>query len=235
MNQLFEIAGKISGPWSLAAFGLAAIVYIVLKKRGTVPALGWICILFLVVVPIISAAYVEVFRVKSKDTSVYRLRVTVLDSTRGPVEDAKVWSSLGGEPKKVPGGWEFDIPAALRPVNEVVTVFAAVPTAFLSAEGIVKLGADYNPTLIVRLKKNSPAALHGIVMDASGRGVPGATVTVVGGTSSANTQPDGQFTLTTQAADGEQVLLLAEKKGYKPVQQWHPAGNEPVTIIVFAK
>lgn len=134
MNQVFGIASKISSPWSLAAFGVAAVMFIVLKKRGKVSTLGWVSIWFLVLVPIVSAAYVQVFRTKSKDTSIYRMRVTVLDLTHVPVEDAKVWSSLGGEPKKVSGGWEFDIPAVLRPSDGQVRIFAAVPAAFSSGE-----------------------------------------------------------------------------------------------------
>jgi hypothetical protein len=35
--------------------------------------------------------------------AIYRVRVTVLDPAQVPVEDAKVWSSMGGEPKKVAG------------------------------------------------------------------------------------------------------------------------------------
>ena len=28
------------------------------------------------------------------------------------------------------------------------------------------------------------------------------------------------------------LVLHVEKPGYKPVNQWHPAGREPVTIIL---
>ena len=40
----------------------------------------------------------------------YRIRVTVLDSTGLPVDNANVWSSLGGEPKKVAGGASLAAP-----------------------------------------------------------------------------------------------------------------------------
>jgi Carboxypeptidase regulatory-like domain len=233
MEKLFEIATKVSGPWSLAAFGIAAIVYIVLKKRGKVSILGWICVLFFVLVPVISAAYVEVARIKSNDASLYRVRVTVLDLMQTPVEDAKVWSTIGGEPKKVSGGWEFDIPAIVKPVDKEVKIFAAVPGQFLSAESSVRLGIDYNPTTILQLRKNSRASIHGVVMDASGRSLEGAAVTTAGSTSSVKTRPDGQFTMATDSSDGEEVLLRVEKDGYRPVQQLHPAGNEPVTILLY--
>ena len=44
--------------------------------------------------------------------ALYRVRVTVLNPQQQPINDAKVTSSMGGEPKKVEGGWQFDIPAA---------------------------------------------------------------------------------------------------------------------------
>jgi hypothetical protein len=49
---------------------------------------------------------------------VIKLRVTVLGPDSVPVEDSKVWLSIGGEAKKVTGGWEFDIPFnKLVPLN----------------------------------------------------------------------------------------------------------------------
>ena len=38
------------------------------------------------------------------DSGLYRVRVTVINPQNVPVEDAKVWSSFGGEPKKASGG-----------------------------------------------------------------------------------------------------------------------------------
>ena len=233
MEPLFDMAAKISGPWSLAAFGIAAIVYIILKKRGKVSPLGWVCILFFVLVPILSAAYVQIFRIRSENASLYRMRVTVLGANQIPVEDANVWSSIGGEPKKVSGGWEFDIPTALRPANRPVKVFAAIPAEFLSGESDVTLDADYNPTAIVQLGKKGGASVHAVVTDALGRGVEGARVTVAGASPAFDTKSDGQFTLSTDAADGEEVLLSVTKEGYKSVQQLQPAGNEPATIVLY--
>jgi hypothetical protein len=55
---------------------------------------------------------------------VYQVRITVLSPTGLPVEGAKVWSARGGEPKEVPGGWEFEIPATKRPTDGQITFFA---------------------------------------------------------------------------------------------------------------
>jgi hypothetical protein len=42
----------------------------------------------------------------NNESSLYRVRVIVISPDQIPVEDAKVWSSFGGEPKKVAGGWQ---------------------------------------------------------------------------------------------------------------------------------
>ena len=53
--------------------------------------------------------------------STYRVRAIVLDPQNTPVSEAKVWSSLGGEPMRVEGGWLFTIPAETRPKDGVLT------------------------------------------------------------------------------------------------------------------
>src|SRR5713226_5308727 len=122
MTKLLETAAGISNQWSLAAFAIAAILYLVLQRRGKVPAIAWaaiVAVLVLGALPIAAPIFVE-------GRAIYRVRVTVLDPQQTPVEEARVWSSLGGEAKKVAGGWQFDIPAATRPADGKLTVYATV-------------------------------------------------------------------------------------------------------------
>jgi hypothetical protein len=58
-------------------------------------------------------------------------------------------------------------------------------------------------------------------------------VMVVGASPVFETKTDGQFTLSADAADGEEVLLSVTKDGFKSVQQLHPAGNEPAAIVLY--
>ncbi len=81
----------------------------------------------------------------------YGLRVLVVDAQGGPIENAKVTSSLGGEPQKIPGGWQFDIPSASVPSNGNVTVYATVENPALKGETEIQLAADHNPTATVRV------------------------------------------------------------------------------------
>lgn len=169
-----------------------------------------------------------------KRPDIYRVRVTVIDPQRRPVEEAKVWSTVGGEPKRVAGGWQFDIPSASVPADRQVTFHATKENAFLVGERGLKLERDANPAVTIQLIKNDKEVIvRGVVLDEANNAVGGARVNVVGYESeSVVTQPNGGFVLPAHAAVGQQVLLHAEKPGYRAVSQYHPAGEEPVTIIL---
>jgi hypothetical protein len=169
-----------------------------------------------------------------KRPDIYRVRVTVIDPQRRPVEDAKVWSTIGGEPKKVAGGWQFDIPAASIPVNGKVTFFASKENSFLDGERDLQLDSDASPAVTIEVaKKVKEVVVRGIVVDEANNAIGEVRVSVVGHESEAViTQPNGGFVLPAHAAVGQQILLHAEKPGYKAVNQYHPAGEEPVTIIL---
>jgi len=167
------------------------------------------------------------------ENAIYRVRVTVLGTDQIPIEDAEVWSSIGGEPKKVAGGWQFDIPAASKPVDGKLTIYAAKKIAFLSGKQELQLGTDFNPAITIQLAKDSSASVRGIVVDESNRAIEGARVSVVGYEGEAvPTKADGNFVLPAHAAMNQEVRLHVEKTGYAPTDQYHPAGDEPMTLIL---
>jgi carboxypeptidase family protein len=169
--------------------------------------------------------------VDSVDVS--RLRVLVLGPNGSPVEDAKVWTSVGGEPKQVAGGWEFDIPISKRPADGRLTVYASQRDAFLSGSEEVRLGNQLASSVTVRLAADLSAMVRGIVQDGAGNALEGVRVSVVGHEGeTVTTGPGGQFVLPAHAADGQQVQLHAEKAGYEAVTRFHPAGDFPATLIL---
>ena len=237
MEKIFEIPTHIRTAWSLAALGIVALVWLAAKKpwggkARKVPPIWWgviVAVVLLGLVPIGAPLLVG-------ERAIHRVRVTVLGPNRMPVEDARVWSSMGGEAKKVAGGWQFDIPAATKPADGKLTVYASVANAFLSGSQELQLGRDLNPTVTVQLRKETGAQVRGIVADESGRKIAGARVSVRGHEKEAvKTTEGGNFTLAAHAADGQQVLLHAEKEGHEAANQWHPAGDFPATITLKRK
>jgi len=172
-------------------------------------------------------------RSRVESAGVARLRVLLLSPEGRPVEDAKAWTSVGGEPKQVAGGWEFDIPVSQLPPDGRITVHAAKESAFLSGSTEVRLGDDLAPSVTVRLAPNQAATVRGIVVDEAGNALEGVRVSIVGhGDETVTTKPGGEFFLPAHAADGQQVQLRAEKTGYNAVTQFHPAGRFPATLVL---
>jgi hypothetical protein len=162
-----------------------------------------------------------------------RLRVLLLGPKGSPVEDARIWTTVGGEPKQVAGGWEFDIPISKLPADGRVTIHASKESAFLSGSGEVQLGADLAPSVTVRLAANPSTTVRGIVLDEAGNALEGVRVSIVGHEGEAiSTGFAGQFVLPAHAADGQQVQLHAEKAEYEPITQFHPAGAFPANLTL---
>jgi hypothetical protein len=235
MDKLIEAIAGVSNQWRLAAFAIAAILLVVMKRSRKPPAIAWAAlfvILIIAVVPFFASLYAQ----RNLDSAVYRIRVTVLDRQNVPVEKATVWSSAGGEPKKVPGGWEFNLPSASKPVDGKVTLYASVPDQFLQGSRHLTLTADRNPTAEIALQKNVSATVRGLVTDDGSHAMSGAHVSVIGYESEAVvTGPGGNFILPAHSAEGEEVELHAEKTGFRPVNQLHPAGDTPATIVLDRK
>lgn len=163
----------------------------------------------------------------------YRVRVTVTNPQGVPTEEAKVWSSLGGEAKKVAGGWQFDIPAASKPQDGKLTIFASFENAFLTGQTDLTLDKDFNPALTIKLTRDTSARLRGQVTDAQGRAVAGARVFIVGyEAETITTATGGNFELPAHAAVGQYVEVVAEKPGQGVGRLNHQAGDVPVRLVL---
>ena len=225
----WSVVSAISNPFNLAAYALAVVLILVLKTRQKdkpIPPLAWGVVMLLVLIPTGFSLYQKI----GKDT-IYRIRVTVLNDQKLPIEDAKVWSSIGGEPMKVAGGWHFEIPAAKRPQDGRLTIFASQENDHLTGARELQLEADYNPAVVIQLERDTSAKVRGQVVDSRGRAVAGARVSVAGYEAEAVvTKEGGNFELPAHAAVGQQVRLHAEKRGYGVADLHRPAGDEPVIL-----
>ncbi len=168
----------------------------------------------------------------SSPSALYRVRVTVVDPGGTPIDDARVWSSMPGEPQEVTGGWEINIPGQSRPAGGKLTVFAAKPSAFSSGQAELTLGEDSNPTVLVQLVRDQSASISGMVQDAQGRAIAGAVVSVVGKRASATSAENGNFLLEINAGVGQTVQIHVEKEGYRALTQSHMAGPDPAVLVL---
>jgi len=184
-------------------------------------------------VALISATALGAYVYFNRNDRVYRVRATVTNERGVPVDEAKVWSSAGGEPKKVAGGWQFDIPAATRPLDGKVTFFAEQETAFLDGRADLRLDEDFNPTVTIKLVHDTSAEVHGQVADEKSRPVSGARVFVVGYESEAIiTKEGGAFRLHARAAVGQYVEVVAEKPGIGVGRLNLQAGDTPYRLVL---
>ena len=72
-----------------------------------------------------------------------------------------------------------------------------------------------------------------MVRDVAARAISGARVSVVGyGADVVTTGEHGGFVLPAHTAIGQRIRLHIEAKGYKAKDQYHYAGDTPVTIVL---
>jgi hypothetical protein len=207
-EKALEIASHITHPVTVAAFAavLAAYLFsIAVKKRQS--RITWLLaavVLILGVAPLLSSTYLQ-------SRGLYRVRVVVLGTDKLPDNDTHVISSNGGEPKKVEGGWEFDIPPQSRPADGKLKLFASEQNAFLAGSSTLVLDKDYFPTVEIQLERDTSATVRGDVIDEHRRPVAGAHVWIPGYSDDAVTDERGNFVLPAHAADGQIVRLRAQK------------------------
>lgn len=227
-ERALEIASHVTHPVTVAVFTLTLVAYLfsrAMKKQHS--RLTWflaIAIMLLGLAPLLSSTYLQ-------SRGLYRVRVFVLGTDKQPVDDARVTSSNGGEPKKIERGWEFDIPPQSRPADGKLKLFASAKSAFLAGNSTVVLDKDYFPTVEIQLDRDTSAIVRGVVIDKRRRSVAGASVSVPGYPDIAVTDQMGNFHLPAHAADGQIVHLRAQKdKLIADVSV--PAGNQPVELMV---
>ncbi len=167
----------------------------------------------------------------------YTVRVTVLGLGEVPINGTEAHASIGGEWKRVAGGWELAVPQANRPADGKVSIYVSKSAEALGGRGDIILGKERTVTLEIQLLRDDSALVRGVVYDDdTDKPVGGATVHIVGYEGEALvTSVNGSFTLHAHTADGQRVLIRAEKGEYQPKSKWHLAGSEPATIYLMKR
>ena len=231
-EKALEIASRISNPLTIAVFvsviAAAVLLYGLRLKKRNVPRSVWIILAAGVIVLGLAPLAITTFL---QSRGLYRIRISVLGPDHSPIVNAHVSSSIGGEPKKVEGGWEFDIPPQTRPADDKVVLFATVEDAFLSGSYTLFLDQDYYPTAMIQLTSDTSAVIRGIIVDQHRRSVGGVSVAIPGYPDVAVTDKMGNFILPAHAAVGQIVQVRAQKDRLVASVSV-PAGKQPIELVV---
>jgi hypothetical protein len=230
-EQALKIASQVKDPVSLVAVTLVLAAFLFWNVyRSKRPLKAWILgvlaagIILLGFAPLAASVILQL-------EGIYHVRAIVLGPDHLPSDEAHLTSSVGGEPKKVEGGWEFDIPPQSTPADRTVVFYASVKNAFLIGKSMLLLARDYYPTTTIQLASDTSAILRGVVMDERHRSVADATVTIEGYVEKAESDDQGNFSLPAHAAEG-QIVQVRAQKGPLIGNMSVPAGREPVEIIL---
>src|SRR5260370_33754432 len=155
LKAIVQAAAKVTTPITLLAFIVAAIVvvyYVWSKAKGRDPRFPRLTVVSFIVLALIGASFSLANRyIGGQQTAVYRIRALLVTPEGIPVDDAKLWSTVGGESKRVPGGYEIDVPKASIPADRKVTLLAEHEASFLAGKTEILLASDLNPVVLLRL------------------------------------------------------------------------------------
>jgi len=229
-----EIA-DVKTAWTLAAFAIAVIVTVYAKfatkpggemRRALAIVVAAICVVAFV--PMITSAVHD--RDASRALTTYRVRVLVLDPDGAPSSGAAIKTTTLNETKTNPdGSAELAIPRGSLEEDNKISIFA--DQGYLHTRRDLTLGSDPNPSVTMILERRRTADLIGTVEDENNHAVSDARVTVAGA-GGLNTDQDGAFKFVGQFSPKQIVTVHVEKAGYNAVDQDHPAGPDPVVVVL---
>jgi len=236
-KEFLDHISQVKDAWTIAAFAIAAILSaynLAARKRGARRGL-WLIVVAVCVLAIVPMIVTIMANPPSPALTIYRVRVTVVDSSGVPVEGATVRATaLNSTTTGTDGSSELSIPKGSLGQDGKITVFAdkALPNkALLHGTADLTLTADPNPSITIPIHPLEGALVSGIVEDEAGHAVAGARV-VIPGTEAVTTDADGNFKLQTHASRGEEVELHADKPGYTALTQRHPIDAGPATLVL---
>jgi hypothetical protein len=226
-ERALEYASRITHPYTIAGYTavVAAILFSVAawKNRWRLASALATGVVVLGLAPTIASMVVQHERT-------YHVRIVVLSVDNEPANEARVTSLYGEAPMQGPGRWGVEIASQLKPSNGKVTFFAAAKDSYLAGNSTIELKDDWFPEITIQLHPLPSVAVRGVVVDASGRSVPGARVSVIGYSDLATTDGMGNFSLSAHAADGQMVTVRAEKSS-RSAQLLTPAGSGIVLVL----
>ncbi len=240
MGKLSEIATQITNPYSLAAFALAIILFIILKKQGNIPTIAWISILLIVLIAILAPIFLEIFKPTFNEEN---LQLTVY--VHGPEGKQQIVLENTG---KLVVDFDNDRRTAMIGENGR-TNFSEIPQKFNNQEIGVGLKApgyelvhpktqykmDGIPIYLAVKKDDSLGRISGIVKNRNGSEFINHALVMIGNDTTIFTNDLGIFKITLptkmQVVDKKSPYTLTVKKeGYKIATKYYYPKSADIEI-----
>ncbi len=238
MTEIFEVAAKITNPYSLAAFALAVILFILSKRRRKPPAIAWISILSIVFVAILAPIFLEIF----KPTRSLQLTVYV----HGPegqqhivLEDTgKLIVDFGNDRRrpKIGENGRTNFGEIPQKFNDQEIGIGLKATGYELADPNKQYKMDGKPIYLAVKKDDSLAKISGIVKNRDGSEFIKDALVMIGNDTTTTTNELGIFKiilpLEMQVKDDKSPYLLTVKKeGYQiKTEYYYPRSSGDIEI-----
>ena len=237
MKEIFEVAAKITNPYSLAAFALAVILFILSKRGRKAPTIAWISILSIVLVAILAPIILEIFKPVVNDQS---LQLTVyVHGLEG--KQHIVLENTG----KLVVDFDNDRRTAMIGENGR-TNFGEIPQKFNNQEiGIGLEASGYElmhpnkqykmhgkPIYLAVKKDDSLGRISGIVKNRDGSVFIKDALVMIGNDTTTTTNELGIFKMTLSAKmqvkdQKSHYLLTVKKEGYQiKTEYYYPRSGD---------
>jgi len=234
-DPVASLVSKVNGPFTLSAFTIVALgAYIASRIKGR-PGAPQKPLLFLAILIFLLGLTPSILSMYYKNrTSVYRIHLSAVDEEKKLVSGVTFVSSVNGTITPTgDGNAELTVAKQLLPSDSTLTIWASKDSAFLFGNKEIRLGNDFSPESVIVLRRSEDADARGLVEDAQGAAIPGATVSIIGyGQEAATTDKHGAFVLNSHASKGQSVSIHAEADKYKAVDIEAIAGGLPRVITL---
>lgn len=250
MERVFEIVSKVSTPLGASGIVIAALFFIfreIIKKnifptltRNLSSEIIKLVIQRLYVLGLVSLVLgflgygMGLFSPYLNLSAIYRIRVMITDPENQPVNDAEITSTPDGERKQLKGGWQIDIPGAAVPKDRKLTLSATEDNGLFIGSSEFILGDDHNPSIAIKLRRETSARIRGQVIAENGEPISQATVYIENYLEERVITPEsGVFDLPAHAAAHEHIRLFVRKNGYQIWNDFLPAGGDSLAKITL--
>lgn len=231
LKEIFKDALAVANQFQLLAYGIAALLGIVLLgNRKKLPkgllALIAVCIFLLAAVPAVS----NIIRPTTEEP--YRITVTVVKANGAELPDPKIKADVFYDLVTNAHSSQLEISQAHLPSNHTVTITATNSAGTLMGSKQITLKEDRNPSLQITVDPTGGTMLHGNVYSRAGNPLSKITVGIEGGDPAERgiTDQFGAFQFKTHFPEGQAITVVATN-GRRTIRQQHVAGDDPVHIV----